>query len=488
MLFMEKKNTLFKNAIYKSILSLVNIVVPIIIGPYIARLLDVKLYGIYNTALANFQMFLAFASFGVYNFGVREISKIRNDKEKVSKLFTNLFVISLISNILVLLIYICFILLTSSGTAMTIYFILIIQILANVVYVEFVNEALENYKFITIKSVIVKIIYFVSLLAFVKKPSDVNLYAIIVSLTVFLNNIISFLYAKKKIKFNFSKIEFKKYLKPLLAVLIITNVDLLYSQLDKVMLGRYVSEVSVTLYFIPYYIVSTLVSIPYAIINVSIPRLSYIIKNESKEIYEEKLNNSISSLLFLIVPICFGLVAVAREVIVLYGGDKYISATIPLVIICIVRLFVSMESVMNNLVLYPNDKENRILKVSFVCGLINLILNYLLVLFKILSPVTAMITTGIAEIVMFSWHYIYTRNKMKINIKIFTKQNITYLVLGVLFIPISFIIKCINLSFIIKLGLIVVICSLLYFIVLYIKKDNNLMFILSKFKRKVLGE
>ena len=180
--------------------------------------------------------------------------------------------------------------------------------------------------------------------------------------------------------------------------------------------------------------------------------------------------------------------AVAREVIVLYGGDKYISATIPLVIICIVRLFVSMESVMNNLVLYPNDKENRILKVSFVCGLINLILNYLLVLFKILSPVTAMITTGIAEIVMFSWHYIYTRNKMKINIKIFTKQNITYLVLGVLFIPISFIIKCINLSFIIKLGLIVVICSLLYFIVLYIKKDNNLMFILSKFKRKVLGE
>ena len=112
---MEKKNTLFKNAIYKSILSFVNIVVPIIIGPYIARLLDVKLYGIYNTALANFQMFLAFASFGVYNFGVREISKIRNDKEKVSKLFTNLFVISLISNILVLLIYICFILLTSDG-------------------------------------------------------------------------------------------------------------------------------------------------------------------------------------------------------------------------------------------------------------------------------------------------------------------------------------------------------------------------------------
>ena len=39
---------------------------------------------------------------------------------------------------------------------------------------------LENYKFITIKSVIVKIIYFIALLLFVRKPDDVILYAIIV--------------------------------------------------------------------------------------------------------------------------------------------------------------------------------------------------------------------------------------------------------------------------------------------------------------------
>ena len=103
---MAKKNTLFKNTIYKSILSIVNIVVPIIIGPYIMRLLDVDLYGMYNRIFADFQMFLAFAGFGVYTLGVREISKIRDDKEKVSKLFTNLFMISMFSNLLVLIMYI----------------------------------------------------------------------------------------------------------------------------------------------------------------------------------------------------------------------------------------------------------------------------------------------------------------------------------------------------------------------------------------------
>ncbi len=43
--------------IYKSILSLVNIVIPIIIGPYIVRLLDVNLYGTYNRVLSEFQIF-----------------------------------------------------------------------------------------------------------------------------------------------------------------------------------------------------------------------------------------------------------------------------------------------------------------------------------------------------------------------------------------------------------------------------------------------
>ena len=84
-----KKNTLFKNTIYKSILSLVNIVIPIIIGPYIVRLLDVNLYGTYNRVLSEFQVFLAFASFGVYNYGVREI--------RIYKYFPLIFLAALIA-------------------------------------------------------------------------------------------------------------------------------------------------------------------------------------------------------------------------------------------------------------------------------------------------------------------------------------------------------------------------------------------------------
>ena len=245
------------------------------------------------------------------------------------------------------------------------------------------------------------------------------------------------------------------------------------------------NDVSVTIYYTAFYLISTLASIPYAIINVSKPRLSYLLKNKNKEVYEEKLNNSISSLLFIIVPMCLGVFVLAKEIIILYAGKKYLAAIIPLMIACITRIFISLESVMNNLVMYPNNREDRILKVSLVCGTSNLIINYLLVIFKIFSPITALATTGLVELIVFITHYIYARRKMNINVQVFSKKNITYIILSLLFIPISLLLRKFNLGFYITMILIIITCMLLYFIVLYIKKDNNLMFILDKFKNKL---
>jgi len=379
-----KQKSLFKNTIYKAILSLVNIVVPLIIGPYIVRVLDVELYGMYNKVFSEFQIFLTFASFGIYTFGVREISKIRDDKEKVSKLFSNLCLLSLITNGLVLIIYILYSIFSSSGLTTTIYLIMTIQIVGNIFYIEFVNEALENYKFITIKSAVIKILYLVALLLFVKKPDDIIIYSAVICLTVFLNNIVSFIYAKKRIKFNFNDLKFKKYLKAMAFILVIENADMLYSQLDRVMLGRLVSDVSVTNYYISYYLVATVMSIPYAIINVSIPRLTYVIKNEGKKAYENLLKKSFSSLLFIIVPCCFGMFVLAREIILLYAGDKYAYIYPVLMVAAIVRIIISIQSVFTNLVLYPNNEEKQILKFCLTFGIINVLFNVVLVALKII--------------------------------------------------------------------------------------------------------
>lgn len=474
------KKSLFKNTIYKSILSFVNIVIPLLVGPYVVKLLDVELYGVYNTVYAEFQVFLIFASFGLYTFGTREISKIRNDNKKVSELFTNLFVISLISNLLVLIVYIVYALLTSKGITLMLYLIMSIWFIGNIFYIEFVNEALENYKFITIKSVIIKILYLVSIFLFIKKPNDVAIYALIVCFVNFFNYIVSFVYAKKRIKFNLKNIKLKKYIIPLITILIITNIELLYSQLDRVMLGKFVNGVAVSMYYIPFYLIATLAAIPYSIINVSIPRLSYVVANHSKEEYLSSLNRIISSVYFIIMPMCIGVLVLSYEVIYLYAGNEYIKCVPILVIACILRIFLSTESILTNLVMYPNNREKKLLKFSFGCGILNLILNSLLVIFKILNPISAMITTLVAEIALIIIEYIYINKKINVKPKFISKQNLTYLLLSLMFIPISILIKTINFGFWINLILIITLCVLLYVGVLTKLKDDNLSLIKNK--------
>lgn len=479
------KKSMFKNTIYKALLSFANIVVPLLVGPYIVKLLNIELYGTYNKVYADFQLFLTFASFGIYTFGIREISKIRNDKKKVSKLLSNLFIISILSNLVVGIIYIIYALTTSSGITTTLYLIMTIQIVSNVFYIEFVNEALENYRFITLKTLIIKILYMFSLFIFVKKPTDIIVYSIIICLTLFANNISSFIYAKRKIKFDFSDIDFKSFIGPLILVLIITNVDLLYSQLDRVMLGKFVSDVSVTMYYIPYYIVSTLAAIPYSIINVSIPRLSYLIENEGKRGYEDTLNKVVSSLLFIIIPMCMGIFVLAKEVIFLYAGEKYMAMVPVLMIACIIRIIISIESTMTNLVMYPNNQEKKIVQFTLICGILNLLLNSLLIMLNMFNPFTCMLTTGIAEISLSTLLYYYISKKLKLNYKLFTKQNILYILLSFAFIPVSLFVRLLNVGFFTTIVIIMLFCIGLYIGVLYYKKDENLKFILNKFFRKI---
>ena len=103
------KSSLAKNAIYKVILNVFNLLVPLFVGPYIAGLLTPELYGIYNRVYAEFQIFFILGAFGIYNYGVREISKVKSDPEKTKEVFSSLFFIGVISNLLVTGFYIIYV-------------------------------------------------------------------------------------------------------------------------------------------------------------------------------------------------------------------------------------------------------------------------------------------------------------------------------------------------------------------------------------------
>ena len=217
--------SILKNTLYKFSLSVFNIIIPVLVGPYINWLLGVEQVSLYNSANTMLTFFLIFATFGIYNFGVRETSRIKDDKAAVSALFTNLFCFGLITSLLTALGYGLYTLLAVPEKQQGVFALMLIQILANIFMVEWLNEALENYGFIAKKTMLIRCASTVFLFLTVTHPDDVMIYAGLMSVTVLANNLTSFVYIKRQIPFAFSAVRLGRYIKPLLLMLIIARSE-----------------------------------------------------------------------------------------------------------------------------------------------------------------------------------------------------------------------------------------------------------------------
>lgn len=436
------ERTMSRNIVFKFILNIFNLVVPVLIGPYVLRIIGPEMNGVINYAQTLYSYFFIFAGFGVYQYGLREISRVKADKQKLNSLFTSLFIITVCTTIITSGIYLIYIYHGYNGTDMySISIILSFNFLANIFYTEWVNEALENFDFITIKTVIVRLLYIIAIFIFVRVAQDFKQYVILIVLSTMVNNIISFIYIKKRVKFSFSNIKLLPHLKPLLLVVILSNANVLYAQLDKAMLGTYFTITSVGFYAVAQSISGIINSLLLTVITVSMPRLSNLLTHKDNKAYLELLNK-ISKIYYLILfPTCIGLALLAKEVVLLYGGANFINAYPILIVFSLYTISLGYETILGTQVLYLNKKENIQVLFIFICGFINLILNSLLVRFHNFNGVTAITTTLVSNLILIILEYYYINYKLKLNIKVFSWDKIKYLIYSLTFIPLTILIK-----------------------------------------------
>lgn len=480
--------SIFKNSVYKMILSIFNLFVPLLVMPHINYLLIPTDLNEYNYANSQFSFFLIFAVFGIYNFGVREISKVRNDKGKLESLFTNLFFFGIITSVITSIAFLIYIFLFVNANYQVLYSILIIQILGNILSIEWMNEAVENYGFITIKTVIVRSIYVISIFLFVKKPDDVIIFSIIMSSSVVLNNVISFFYVKRDLHFCFNNFHLGKYIKPLLILTMISNVNLLFTQLDRVFIGKFLSgDAPVTEYANPANIINMIGVMLISLIMVSIPRLSYYVSQRMEKDYMELLNKSTRGFFIILAPACIGLFCLSYEAMYLYTKGAYAYAYPVLQVFAIRFLISSLYNIFSNQIFYIRGKEMPMIKMCLIGGLLNLVFDTILAISGHLTPVTAILSTGIAEIIMLSIMYWYIRIKMKVDFHIFSFNNMKYLYFSLPFLIINWAVRKLSLGVLLNCAIIIPACGLFYVVVLAINKDEMLFYFIDKLKVRFLA-
>ena len=470
-----------KNAIFKAMLNLFNIILPIMVIPLVTRSVGPDLYGYMGYGDSLTAYFLIFASFGIYQYGLREISKVRDDKKKLRQTFTSLCLFTFMTNIIASAVYMIFVAVSYRDKP---YMYTCIIMGFNLFYVEWVNEALENYDFIAIKTMIVRIIYSALILLFVRSDKDYLFYLYLVVGFNFINNIISFVYVKKRIKFDFSDLQFAKHIRPMLYVVILSNTGVLYTQLDKIMIKSNSGTTDVGYYYTAQRIMTIINTLMLTVIQVTMPRLSNYLGNESKKEYLSLLKRVIKIYFLFLFPASIGLLCLSKEAIYMFGGAKFLPAVPVMVVFAIYMLSIGVEGVIANQMIYLHGREKDDAMLVLIGGVINLGLNVLLVVTGTFNMVTAISTTLIANLIVIFLEYRLVRKVIKLDIELFAYENTKYLLYSLIFIPITFVIKKFVGNIFICCILEVVACSLAYLGILIITKDETFFELSHKILRK----
>ena len=464
-----------KNAVFKAVLNISNIILPIIVMPFVLDAINPELNGYITMGETYTAIFMIFASFGIYQYGLREVSKVRDDKAKLRQTITSLFVITTITTTIISILYALFLIIFHRNDVIFYTCMVMgLNIVFNMFNVEWINEALENYDFISIKTMIVKIIYNVLTICFVKTQEDFLFYIYLTCAINFINNILSFIYIKKKIQFDFSDLQLKKHLKPMFSVVVLANTYILYTWLDKSMIGSYIGSTETGYYAVAQKIMYMIDILMFTIVQVSMARLSNYLENQSKEVYLNLLNKIVKVYFLLLFPASIGLFGVSKQVILIMGKgtDKYLPAVPILMVFSIYMITIGIDRIIANQILYIFGKEKADAKLVLIGGILNLILNILLLITKTFSGATVIGTTLIANLVVIAMEYRLVKKELKLDIHLFAFENLKYFYYSLIFIPITFFINTFVSGVILSCVLDVIVCCLVYLVILVVTKDE----------------
>lgn len=462
-----------KNAIFKSILNICNIIIPIIVGPYVLRILDREYYDLYNSINSIFQFFLIFGALGIYNYGVREISKKTNDFEESNRFYTELFILGVFSNIIVNGIYLVFCFVTEDAfLTRVLCCILSAQFFGNIFNFEWVNEANENYVFIALKSIVIKVLYFIGIFVLVRKCDDIIAYVGLLTGSTILNTLISFIYIKRRYKFVFKGLKFRRHFLPILYTFIIVNIMLFYAQFDKLMLKYFVDDSSVTAYQISQYISSLCYSVVVAIVTVIIPRVAKLL-GQGKSQEATAIHQAASNVfLMFMIPITVGVILLANEIIWLYGGEKYADCVQPLIVYAVLQLISSIHYIIGDAYLYVSGHEKLLLLINAGGAFVNIALNFILIALDVFTATTAAITLLCAYVLIGLLDIVIIRKKYNYKFSILNKHTLVYLGSSAVFIPIILLMRLANLHIVLHTILCFMACVIVYAFLLFIFKDS----------------
>jgi PST family polysaccharide transporter len=198
----RKDNKVFSNYIYLLLIQGANFILPLIALPYLVITLGSEKYGLVMIAQSLAIFFTILVDFGFNISATREVAILKNDKEKLSQYFWNIYLIKIfliLITFLILLLLITFI--DKFNTEPSVYICSFGLVIGQAIFPTWFFQGIEKMKMITIINVLAKVFFTISIFFFVLEPKNFEFVPILNGLGFIISGFIGFIYSLKYIKF-----------------------------------------------------------------------------------------------------------------------------------------------------------------------------------------------------------------------------------------------------------------------------------------------
>lgn len=399
---MNKKVQSIKiNFVMNSILTMSSFIFPLITFPYVSRILLPSGIGKVSLATSVITYFTMFAQLGIPPYGIRACAKVRDNRKELTKVSQELLIISIImSAISYMILFILLFSVSKFRCEKELYVILSFTILLTAIGMEWLYKALEQYTYITMRSVIFKFIALIAMFFLVHKQTDYVVYGGITIFAASASNILNLFNAYKYINLKpVGNYNFKRHIKPVLIFFAMSCATTIYTNLDTVMLGFMTTDADVGYYNAAVKIKVILVSVVTSLGTVLLPRASYYIQMGELKEFRRITRKALNFVFLMAMPLMLYFIYFAKEGIFFLSGDNYVGAIIPMQVIMPTLLLIGITNILGIQILVPTGREKIVLYSEIVGAIVDVIINALLI--PVYASTGAAIGTLIAEFAVF---------------------------------------------------------------------------------------
>lgn len=423
-----------KNYLYNVSYQVFVLLIPLITTPYLARVLGPTGVGINAYTNSIIQYFILFGSIGVNLYGNRQIAFVRDNKDKMTKTFYEIFLMRIMTIVLAYAAFLIF--LMTTGSYHVYYLAQSVSIIAAAFDISWFFMGVENFGVTVLRNFVVKIVTLISIFTFVKSLDDLNIYIMILSLSLLIGNMTLFPNLKRYIgKAKFKNLRIWQHLKPSMVLFVPQIATQIYLVVNKTMLGSMTSVQSAGYFDQSDKMIKMILAVVTATGTVMLPHVANAFMKGEVEKTKQFLYNSFSFVTALSVPMMFGIAAVARKFVPLFFTDKFLAVTPLMMIESVVILLIAWSNALGTQYLLPTNQNGAFTRSVVFGAVVNIIVNIPFIMFW--GALGATMSTVLSELAVTGYQLYVLRHQ--ISYRSLFKDTEKYLLAGIIMFLVIFV-------------------------------------------------